>query len=834
MRKRMKTMLLLAGATCIASLAAIGFCSCGEDKIEFLTTELKYEIGDNIDVFTYVKKDTDYNYEFSYQKKGSDEIKAVNGRTFAVDEAGVYILHCKATKDSKIIEDSVEIIVYDLVPFAIVPNQNMTVELYSEYTLNSLININGNVFIVSSSSTIRLIDYGEYFENEMDKEGEIVKFYDTTKPMEEFDLIEYKKQKIKFDKEGIWDFHVHVQNKGGIADGKFRVKVSEDLNKMTDISDTHDASFNINTLKAEWDAVEGAAGYRVKIGSYVFSTTDLSADMSGAYFPPFEFFDLVIVPYGEDGYNLGKKIIIENLVVSPDGYAGVVLGGAGADLNQANRTVTLTASTVSSNAWWTDVQKGDNGYVAMTGDYGVGYYVETTFGASTEMIGSIPTDFGSVNMPQIVLFADQVNGNKSSVGGKGLLLSSGIGAWAQNTAQTGLHATMDEFSIHGVNRAVRNSTTDYPRLVKTSEYPLLTQNGLKTYGAGKTYKYIVGTKYSEWGYLLVDVTLLEKVGNDFVEIKTADGKSYTNILFNTGLKKADVDELGTNIILMAENKYRTYKPTTTFTFEMPKFVSAGYTGEVPVLKSYGATLSADGSLSMAHKSTPASSFKATNAGQWATYHNYFAFQGDYGVGNYLDFSFTGLNMPQFIFFADSAEGDTAYQSITNYGSGKNTSNSVSQGRKGLVVLNGMGTRDQWLQVFGPNRMNGGAEYGATGKGELLTVVYGDENGAYNELIRKGQAENKTKQYNLTVGTHLGEDGMVWLEMILKDASGNEICHLDKSLGLTETEVGMGDIIVLPPFANYGTDLVDAKPDKGGTTCVFESISLPYVKGKEGN
>ena len=1101
-------MIVLMITICFSAVSLIG-CKNEQDQIVFKTTEMKYMVGDNVDCFSFVEWLDGYDFDFAIQKVGEDKKTEISGRTFVVHNAGEYNLYCTATKGETVLEDSTVITIYHTIPVALVPNSDMVRELYDEVPLFSLVSMNGGVRMISSDSeTITLVDSAVYYENETDTEGDTVVYYDVSKPIEDFNITEYKKKKIYFDKEGIWYFSVYIQNEGGTTKGKFRVTISENLEVLEDVTAEVGATFDEKTLQASWGAVDGAVGYRAKVRSYVLSTESPKADMSNAYYPPFTFFDFVVVPYDKDGKNIGKKIVVENCVVSPKGYEGVVLNDK-AVIDQKTREVTLTSARISQSYWWTGINgtvdktaKGAanvdpiNGFVGMKGNYGVGHYVETVFGESVEDVGQLRVSFGSCNMPQIILFADDINGNKSDLGGKGILLSSGLGAWAENTWLPSLVDSMNYFGAHGTNRATYGGAkTDLPTLVKTRDYPLLTQNGMKEFGGGKTYKYIVGTKYSEWGTVLIDITLLVQQGNDFVEIKTADGKSYTNILLDTYLTKEDVEQLGTNIILIAENKFKVYESTTKFSFELPEFKGVGVenptavayvnekivsgeagnitlnsanvasgqwwksldgtvdttissgkganpvngylafkgnfgvgyyietefgaskelvnnvetdfgscnmpqivlfadeingnktntggkgillssglgawwenavvtsltntmdyfgvhgpdratyvgakkdlptlikTSDYPLLtqngmkelgggktykyivgtkyslwgrlliditllvkdgeefkeiktgdgKSYtnilldtgltktdveslgtniilmaenkykvfggtttfkfktpeykdsgasdllttasgganGATFNADGSISIINKSVAGTTAKL--AGQWAIYHNYFALKGDYGVGYYMDFEFKGINMPQLILFAGGTHDTetSAYQSITNYGTGNNAQNSTQQGRKGVVILNGLSDKGDYLQVFGPNRMNGSDEYGVTGKSELLTLSKND----YAELTRTGQKSNLEKEYALTIGTFIGSDQKVWIDILLKDAKTDATIHsVQSSLGLTEAEVGTGDIIILPPFGDDGTLVAD-----GTTTCTIDYISVPYKK-----
>jgi hypothetical protein len=177
----------------------------------------------------------------------------------------------------------------------------------------------------------------------------------------------------------------------------------------------------------------------------------------------------------------------------------------------------------------------------------------------------------------------------------------------------------------------------------------------------------------------------------------------------------------------------------------------------------------------------------------------------------------------FFFAKNSNTISTGYASVSTYGTGSNTGYNTNYGRKGVVLLNGLKERGDYIQAFGPNRMSGSNEYGTTGNGELFTVTYGDENGKYDMLTRKWQKANLNTTLMLSVGTYVGEDGKVWMDMLLKDVNGVEQCRLQRSLGLTEAEVGTGDIIIIPPIGVDGDYLTDGKE------VTFNSFSEPYKK-----
>lgn len=505
-----------------------------------------------------------------------------------------------------------------------------------------------------------------------------------------------------------------------------------------------------------------------------------------------------------------------------DGETQIAVMESNKSTFNADGSVSLNAGVLGGSSTAQKYGTNENGYVAFEGNYGVNTYVETTFSISTENVGSTATDYGHDNIPQIILFADNIDGKEYA--GKGLMLSTGMGDYG-NAYGTNWWKT---FKVFGPDRPTSTSTYNGGAIAQTTDYPLLTQKGLRedlnntldedaTNDVVKTYKYIVGTFYNSNGNLVVDVTLLVKDGDAWAELQTAEGKSYTNIYFVTTLTKTDVATMGTNVILFAEHKGKVYKPTTTFTYSAPYT----YTYIPMVVATKGVTENADGSITM--KAKTAGALVAKGVGTWHDYMSYYAYQGDYGVGYYVDVAFTGY-MPQFIFFAKNSDTiTTGYASVSTYGTGTNSGNAASYGRKGVVLLNGLKDKGDYIQAFGPNRMSDSNEYGATGKGELFTVTYGNENGKYDMLTRTWQKANLNMTLTLSVGTFVGDDGKVWIDMLLKDSNGVEQCRLQRSLGLTEAEVGTGDIIIIPPIGVDGDYLTDGKE------VTFNSFSEPYKK-----
>ena len=97
-------------------------------------------------------------------------------------------------------------------------------------------------------------------------------------------------------------------------------------------------------------------------------------------------------------------------------------------------------------------------------------------------------------------------------------------------------------------------------------------------------------------------------------------------------------------------------------------------------------------------------------------NSYMGFEGNYGVGTYMDFYFTGNNMPTVMFFADNFNGN-----MTNYSS---TDGTTVLGQKGVIVTPGFGTGNstvgnvkngnvQRFTIYGPNRLASSTDGGQT-------------------------------------------------------------------------------------------------------------------------
>ena len=148
-------------------------------------------------------------------------------------------------------------------------------------------------------------------------------------------------------------------------------------------------------------------------------------------------------------------------------------------------------------------------------------------------------------------------------------------------------------------------------------------------------------------------------------------------------------------------------------------------------------------------------------------NSYFALNEKYSVGTYVEFEFTGNNMPQLCFFADEINGYMAYSSPT-------TTECVNDG---LLVLNGISaTTSGWnnaIKAYGAHRYGYGSDLSTYIVNKTATGM------SQSELV-------SDKTYRLVIGTHVVSD-KVYLEMFLFDkATNTKISSFDQSTGKAPT------------------------------------------------
>lgn len=518
-----------------------------------------------------------------------------------------------------------------------------------------------------------------------------------------------------------------------------------------------------------------------------------------------------IVVYGTIGTNLGPTAFSFGIPYEQEvSYKGATFNDDG--------SVTLEAEQYGGNytsqmtpAFGQDGGQSNISYVALKGAYGVGTYVTTSF------VG--------LNMPNIMFFADEINGDLTQNGGKGLLLCGAVqSANLRGTKRLGLYGPNRIPSIYDANSGLTAtgaqakwgyvySDSDNNISLGSFTDTYLTRAGLIADTTGRTYTYTAGTYINGDGKLVVHIVMTAPASGDSPAV------NY-NVTKVTTLTADDVT--AGNILLYAGVQGSAY--TTTFTYEEP-------TSGAP---NRNATFNGDGSVTVAGYGLNGAGYTSQMSRDMTA--NYVGIEGEYGIGTYIDVTFTGNNLPNVLFFADTINGD-----MTSFGG------------KGLMIAGGINANNRntnKLAVFGPNRIpaaydaNGGlieggsdnrndatknpngyysAIYGWTydqlDRIAINSVKYDD----YPLLTQNGlNADASGTKYKYTVGTYLNDDGYIVVHIQLRDATTEELIvnasgaeyDIRITTSLTRFDVQAGNIVV------YGTV-------KGSENATQFSYSAPY-------
>ncbi len=445
----------------------------------------------------------------------------------------------------------------------------------------------------------------------------------------------------------------------------------------------------------------------------------------------------------------------------------------------------------SASAGASAIYAADLGYVAIQGAYAAGYFVDFEFTGN--------------NLPQVMFFADKINGRVSSYdpalggvnGEKGLLVSNGVFSTSINTSFADLHHAVEGgyivggmyLAAYGPNKIDNNMITllqtDAAKLMRVlSTDTILTYKGLESDTSNRTYTYKVGTILDNDNTVIVCAELYDKATGTLLATANVDTTIASsalpagNIIAYAGIKGA--------------GKTTTFKVGTPYLGEFKNFTSE-------------AKIADDGSIVLAAKTMTASgqpfAFISGYAAPVSVSH--FGIKGEFGVGTYVDFTFTGNNMPEVMLFASHVNGwITGYK---DYSGGK----AATSGEKGLLISNGIGCDGmeargtaKYFTVWGMNKLFFGE--GATVSGIFsdkrnlanVLVSHTDENYALltQEVLASEQYANTN--FKCTIGTY-EEGDELGLHITLFDITSSEevqLLEFKQSTGIKLTEVQAGSII----------------------------------------
>lgn len=760
MKKAKKILITMLSCACVG-ISAAGVAACNKStavkpaEIVALESTIIYRVGDNLYLYDLFQEQKGVEFTFTVSVNGA-EAEEVEGSSYYLKKAGTYTIVCTAGKKTK----TLEVEVYDQLPYMMLQNTEAEV-VWNSSMLPSQI-ISG----LATAKTISTAQFDVYIES-------VVVYNDdagvgTTYTLENGVAVGdglWNGSRFTFIHECDYLFTIVCETSGGAVREQLRVSAKEDYSVFTELTD-YAISYDAETRTVAWDAVDGAVSYRVKVDRKHVTTEETTLGIDEYCISEFQFFDLVVIPKNAQGEEFGK-LVVEDVVIAPEGLDGLVLG-SGSTVDVATKTVTL-AGKESYTAAAADISKMDNSHVAFGGSYGIGTYVEFTFTGN--------------NMPNVAFFADAINGDMTRNGGSGYILMNGL--YSQNKG-----TSVSKTPIIGENRLVcigpdrlhpGDRTDPLHNYIIPSEQAndwlvsqdtLFTQKYLNDDTSGRTYRYVVGT-FDKDGYLAFECGLYDAADDTLIE----------NVAYVT---KTPVEEVEAGYIVA----YATVKGAgkdTVFTCSKLPYASAP---DDRTLYWKGVTENADGSVTLAGKQFTGASWTYNIA---ATENNYLGISGAYGVGTYIDITFTGNNMPGVMFFADKVNG---YM--------------TTDGGKGLIITNGLTSQNNWQHGWNTVFVHGLTRIKNLGSGADVRADYAStaiaKTNAYTYLTKEGLATTPDTEYKLTIGTFENTGGFVVVDMILYATATNEKIHDVQLIStLLAEDVEAGKIVLYDAMKGTGID-----------------------------
>lgn len=434
----------------------------------------------------------------------------------------------------------------------------------------------------------------------------------------------------------------------------------------------------------------------------------------------------------------------------------------------------------SNNAGSQEAKELDNlpySYIAYRGNYGVGTYVTTEFTGN--------------QMPVIKLFANSSDGYITKAvksDNTGIIFINGFVNKTQgSTAHVQQYMRVYYDSISADSNWGTHPARNSGGGVSVNDYQL-TAFDMNKLSATAEYRYTVGTFSSEDGLLNIHIKLEEKRDGSFVTIG--------EFRKNTG-KEASSYTAGSVVIAAARagrqaTCFKTTAPEVKTAEELTQIVRGGTnfakTEETANLFIKPVNARSDGTLHPDDGEAADVSFMSYDK------------EGGYGVGTYLDFEFTGKNMPIVRFFANTYSGYITTEKDAN--------------TKGLVLANGY---EQFPKANGL----WGAFYGVK---EFTSWRWADWV-PHGYLDLYGGNLDASTDYKYTVGTYLSENNTVCIEWHLYTKTDGGWVELTQTARESATKLINVDNV-------YDTKLTVEQA--GGNFDSGAIIVLPYMRGNNKN
>lgn len=461
------------------------------------------------------------------------------------------------------------------------------------------------------------------------------------------------------------------------------------------------------------------------------------------------------------------------------------------------------------DGWVSGISKYVNSYVAFENASQVGKYIDIFFNGN--------------NMPLVTLFANEINtnmggttqNNKDIIDQKGYLISNGLFD-AINDARDGNGEWFltENFYVFGPNRISQNPG-------QINNYNVATVKG--TYSKlqdGIDYKYTVGTREAG-GLVVIEMKLYNTNTNELI----------VSAQYNTEKTVTEAGMLGNDLILYAGVKGNSL--STTFRYSD----IYDFDPNEPFMLISGGMANADGSITLnAGKSSNVSGYTgALYEDSWKSYvskyvNTYVGFDGGYNVGKYIDFYFTGNNMPIVTLFANAVNSNMG-------GTTQPDATTQIRDQNGYLISNG-GFFDQraiyisstnytpgllltdYYYVFGPNRID---QTLANNDGTPASGV-----SSYRTNVQC-VALQENVEYKYTVGSKLVSDKVVIVFELykLEGSSYTEVYKGSYETNKTQSEVeALGNnLIAYAGVKGYGEEVGGVKQGYK-TTFKFSDLYCP--------
>jgi hypothetical protein len=407
--------------------------------------------------------------------------------------------------------------------------------------------------------------------------------------------------------------------------------------------------------------------------------------------------------------------------------------------------------------------------------------------------------FTGNNMPQVEFFASDILGNVRNLDGatnKGFVVTNGHAYPDLQHGQYGGVSNYDTYFKYGVSDYNRiaggysyqlGARADY--VGKTDDlqyngdyidYSLFSQYALEKQGAEQDYRYTVGMYKDEHGYVYLEAKLFKVAQNGTESLFAFCSKKVP--IVSGGKDKLDVGEtISGKIVVHAgfkgDSKYVGDNCYNKFSCSNP------YAGETAShILSGKSTFNADGTVSLQNGVNNGTSTAITND------VGYIALAGEYGLGTYMDFYFTGSNLPQVSFFNEH---------VTNNFSAKY--NGEDGANSGVLLINDM--------RHGSTIANN-AYYRFTIIPRLTTTLaniskyYNNgSNGSGKSKLSASVLETMPEQrFKYTVGFYLGTDQKIYVlvDVDKLDENGNkteDYFEDNQAISLTQADIKGNRIII---------------------------------------